>query len=526
MINPTQCLALHPEGEAFTEPVGFPPPHRLDTFDGPVNARWESAPAVTRNGGLAYFIDFLKASNTWTEFVNSCPLTYSSPNAPTKEEILATLVYSILIGQRRYAHMAALSGDKVMATLFGVKTFRSQDSARRAFENADEEAITTWIDQQMDRTFAPLLELPWALDLDATIKVLYGDQEEARVGYNPTKPGRPSHVYQVMVLAPGKLVLNVDTQAGDQSASVYAQPTHFFLRGGWLEARDRKQWPAFVRGDIAHGNEGMMAGLEKLDLPYLFKLRQTDNVSKTIARLAKQGKKAEWQDSGQGWESLETSLRLQGWTRERRVIVSRRKTAEQKVEASEKGGKQRVLPGMRVEQRGGEWYEYSVLVTSREERDLARLTQDYRNRADAENMFDELKNQWGWTGYTTRDTKRSQLMARLVALVYNWWGIFTRMGTGGTHREAITTRPALMEGVAKRTEHGREVSLNMTSLHSKAKKIANLLSGISQYLHQFLAGATQLDGKQRWTTLLRKIFWYFYQGSPQPGGPVTPLAVG
>ena len=143
-----------------------------------------------------------------------------------------------------------------------------------------------------------------------------------------------------------------------------------------------------------------------------------------------------------------------------------------------------------------------------------------------ENMFDELKNQWGWTGYTTRDTKRSQLMARLVALVYNWWGIFTRMGTGGTHREAITTRPALMEGVAKRTEHGREVSLTMTSLHGKAKKIANLLSGISQYLHKFLAGATQLDGRERWTTLLRKIFWYFYQGSPQPGGAATPLAVG
>ena len=81
-----------------------------------------------------------------------------------------------------------------MASLFGVKTFRSQDSARRAFEDADEEAITGWIDQQMDRTFVPLLELPRALDLDGTIKVLYGDQEEARVGYNPAKPGRPSRV--------------------------------------------------------------------------------------------------------------------------------------------------------------------------------------------------------------------------------------------------------------------------------------------------------------------------------------------
>ena len=230
-----------------------------------------------------------------------------------------------------------------------------------------------------------------------------------------------------MVLAAGKLVLNVDTQAGNHSASEYAQPTLL----GWLDARERKLWPTFVRGDIAHGNEKMMAGLEERQLPYLFKLRQTKNVSSLIGRLAKQAKKAEWQSSGQGWESLETALRLQGWTRERRVIVSRTKLAEPKVTASSNGSKQRVLPGTVVEQSGGDWYEYSVLVTSWEEGDLGRLTQEYRNRADAENMFDELKNQWGWTGCTTQDAKRSQLMARLVALVYNWWGIFTRMGTGG-----------------------------------------------------------------------------------------------
>ena len=153
-------------------------------------------PTVTRNGGLAYFIHFLEVSNTWKKFVDSCPLTYSSPNTPTKEEILATLVYSILIGHRRYAHIAALSGDKVMASLFGVKTFRSQDSVRRAVEDANEEVIIARNDQQMDRTFAPLLELKWALDVDATIKVFYGHQKEARVGYNSTKPSRPSPVYQ------------------------------------------------------------------------------------------------------------------------------------------------------------------------------------------------------------------------------------------------------------------------------------------------------------------------------------------
>lgn len=68
----------------------------MDTFGGSVEVHWEPAPAVTRHGLLAYFIDFLKTSNTWTEFVDSCSLTYSSPNAPLKAEVLATIIYSSL----------------------------------------------------------------------------------------------------------------------------------------------------------------------------------------------------------------------------------------------------------------------------------------------------------------------------------------------------------------------------------------------------------------------------------------------
>jgi len=33
------------------------------------------------------------------------------------------------------------------------------------------------------------------LDVDTTIKPLYGEQEGAELGYNPHKPGRPSHCY-------------------------------------------------------------------------------------------------------------------------------------------------------------------------------------------------------------------------------------------------------------------------------------------------------------------------------------------
>jgi hypothetical protein len=74
----------------------------------------------------------------------------------------------------------------------------------------------------------------------------------------------------------------------------------------------------------------------------------------------------------------------------------------------------------------------------------------YRDRGDAENIFDELKNQWGWGGFTTHDLARCHLAARLVALLYNWWNIFARLAEPDRHMEAITSRPLLLHAIATR----------------------------------------------------------------------------
>jgi len=39
------------------------------------------------------------------------------------------------------------------------------------------------------------------LDMDVTVKPLYGHQQGAQIGYNPQKPGRPSHVYHSYFVA-------------------------------------------------------------------------------------------------------------------------------------------------------------------------------------------------------------------------------------------------------------------------------------------------------------------------------------
>ena len=60
--------------------------------------------------------------------------------------------------------------------------------------------------------------------------------------------------------------------------------------------------------------------------------------------------------------------------------------------------------------------------------ELEKIDQLYRDRADCENGFDEIKNQWGWGGYSTHDIERCALSARAVALVYNWWVLVRAAG--------------------------------------------------------------------------------------------------
>src|SRR6476620_8021437 len=77
----------------------------------------------------------------------------------------------------------------------------------------------------------------------------------------------------------------------------------------------------------------------------------------------------------------------------------------------------------------------------------------YRDRGDCENSFDELKNHWGWGGFTTHDLTRCRTMARIVALIFNWWNLFVRLAEPDHHREAITSRPLLLQAIGRRTNH-------------------------------------------------------------------------
>src|SRR4029078_8070052 len=125
-------------------------------------------------------------------------------------------------------------------------------------------------------------------------------------------------------------------------------------------------------------------------------------------------------------------------------------------------------------------YEYAALVTN-SDAEVLSIASHYRDRADSENSFDELKNQWGWSGYTTNDLHRCRLMARIIALIYNWWTLFVRLIQPKRRLEAITSRPLLLPTYGKQIQHGGRKIIQVCSHHAGFKKIELALRSLSRF---------------------------------------------
>ena len=471
-------------------------PVEVDTFDGKVHVEWDPTAAVTPIGQLPFFIQFLKLGNRFTPWVNDCPLYYTSNNAPTKTDVLGSLLLSVLSGHTRYSHITTLMSDTVNSSLLGMNKVVSDDSARRALKKIEEEEGVRWLQQHLHSSYAPLLTTPWILDCDVTVKPLYGHQQGAVLGYNPHKPGRPSHTYHTYMIANLRLVLDVEVQPGDQAQSSHSLPGLL----GILTKLSAEQRPQFVRGDCDWGTDRVMSELEDIGQDYLFKLRKSKNVKSLINRHHCLGG---WTYFNKGWEAKSDDLQLQGWDKERRVVIIRRRISSSSVVALEmnSGGQKELAfidgpEDMRA-------YEYSVLVTSLEN-ELVTLIQHYRDRADCENIFDEIKNQWGWGGFTTHDQKSCQLMIRIIALVYNWWSLFVRLVNKDKHYEAITSRPLLLSSVGRLTEHGGQKKMVITSSHGRTAQVQLAYRQISAFFNSLKNAAPQLSSQQCWERILAK----------------------
>ena len=93
------------------------------------------------------------------------------------------------------------------------------------------------------------------------------------------------------------------------------------------------------------------------------------------------------------------------------------------------------------------------------------------------------------------------------------------------HREAVTSRPALLGGVARQSRHAGQTRLSVNLSHARSAQIKEKLKQASRFLCGLITTAEQLSQSERWRRILAKIFEKFLDGRPL-SDPVPALASG
>ena len=112
--------------------------------------------------------------------------------------------------------MSALRYDGVNPELLGIRRVCSDDSVRRAVARLEAGQVERWLCRHLEYVWRPLLQQDWILDVDTTVKPLYGRHEGAQMGYNPHKRGRPAQVIHACEMGTTRLVLEAEVAADRQ----------------------------------------------------------------------------------------------------------------------------------------------------------------------------------------------------------------------------------------------------------------------------------------------------------------------
>lgn len=168
-------------------------------------------------------------------------------------------------------------------------------------------------------------------------------------------------------------------------------------------------------------------------------------------------------------------------------------------------------------------YEYGVPVTSIDAEILA-IAGLYRDRADCGNNFDVPESHLARGGLATADLERCRVMARMTAPVCNWRSIFARPGRDRAepdkHREAIASRPLLLDAPARQSEHARQRHLAIGRVHAEAAWVERAYRKLAAFRHGLRLTAEQLTPLQRcYRILSRAMRKYLHGRQLQPPAP-------
>lgn len=351
-------------------------------------------------------------------------------------EMLLALLYPMILGLERIETTQLVRQHGVFQYLTGLRSYPDATTLRRFLLRvapAGLPKLRALHDRFLHRmTVQPRPPTRLIFDVDSTVLVVYGTQEQARIGYNPIKRGRPSYHPLLCFEGQSKDFWHGELRPGDAHT---ASGTRDFLTTCFAKI------PAGVRSVIVRADKGffdhaLVEWLEAHRARFVIVARLTAPIKRKLGHLR-------YTSPSRGVEVAEFHYQPTRWPHPYRFVVIRRPQPEEPTAQLTlfKLGK----------------YHYQVLVTNLPLQPL-NLWRFYNDRAGVELLIKQLKGDYALGSIPTRYFFANETYFHLLLFAYNLVNWFKRLclppefqhATLQTLRHKILLMPAQLRRAANR----------------------------------------------------------------------------
>lgn len=336
--------------------------------------------------------------------------------------IIESFLVSIWCGANRFLHTEVTRHDEALKKIFGWKQCPAQDVYKRYFAK-----FTQTTNQRVsDHFYSWLLHSVqfdnYTLDCDSSVLTRYGEQEGAKRGYNPHKPGRSSHHPLMAFVSDIKMVANLWLRSGNTGSSESFLP---FLEDTFAKLKGKNI--SLLRLDSGFYGKDIfeyLEGKEKL-INYIVAARFYEPIQRIIAS------NQVWTVLDDGIEISELQYQSPLWDNPRRMVVVRQKIQKRPKAAGK-------MLKLFADEEYYQQYRYSAYVTNLtlSAADVWRL---YRGRGDAENRIKELKYDFGLDSFNLQSFFGTEAALIFAMLAYNLMALFRQFILNSKVQHTLST---------------------------------------------------------------------------------------
>jgi hypothetical protein len=262
----------------------------------------------------------------------------------------------------------------------------------------------------------------FTMDCDSSVLTRYGEQEGARRGYNPHKPGRASHHPLIAFVSDVKLVANLWLRSGNTSSSEGFLP---FLEDTFQKLGNKNI--SLLRLDSGFYSNEIFEYLEQKEKPvqYITAVRFYEPIQRMLAR--EQG----WLTLDDGVEISEMQYHCPSWKKKRRIVMVRQQIKKRPKAAG------KTLKLFDDEQYYRQ-YRYSAYVTNLT-LSASEVWRLYRGRGDAENRIKELKYDFGFDSFNMLSFFGTEAALIFAMIAYNLMALFRQFILNSKVQHTLST---------------------------------------------------------------------------------------